>query len=637
MVGKDKLTDNNQLHYFHILWKRKLIIIVSFLVLTGIVTIGTLRQTPLYEATATMSIEMEQPDVLSIKDVVKLGARNFYSYKDYYETQYKVMQSRTVADEAMKRLSPAAQERFAGNEDPVQALIYVTRIDAIKGTRLVNLCAIDKDPIIATEIANTVAAAYIDNNVGRRSGASDDAMGWLTRKLEEQKQKLENSETAIQTYRETHSMIMEPTMDSEDQSVLLGLKTVYAEKSAELSNLRKLYGPKHPKIRSATAELATLDDKIRIETRDALELNRQAIEYSVLKRDVETNQRLYESLLTRLKETNLSGTSEANNVMLLDKAEVPLKPAKPIVPLNIAMSAFVGLILGVGLALLTDLLDNTVKNTEEVEAATDVPVLGTIPIIRTANKRDRDTITISNPGCPIAERYRGLRTNVVFSGKAGEPRSLLITSANPSEGKTITTSNLAITMAHAGSRVVLIDADLRRPSIHSVFGLDNSVGLSSYLIGEADIDQVVQKTAEDNLMVIPCGVIPPNPSELLGSSRMPELISKLKASFDVVMIDTPPVLAVTDAAVLAAFVDQVVQVVLSGSTTKDAARMCKESLASVGAHIIGTVLNRFDPKAHGGSRYRYYYYTYYGKSERKNSASRSRRATERQPEPVGLS
>jgi len=635
MIDSQPGQQDHKLHYAQILWKRKAIILVCFLVLTGVVLVGTLRQTPIYESTATLLIEMEGPEVLSIRQVVKLGEQNFYSYKDYYQTQYKIMHSRAVAKEALDQLSPTAQARFASADDPVQALLGVVDVDPVKGTRLVKLIAVDKDPAVAAEIANAFAKTYTGSNLNLRAAASQDAIQWLAKRLDTQKARLEESEATLQAYREAHSMIVEPSMQAEDHRVLQQIETIYAEKDAELANLRKLYGPKHPKIITAVAELQALKQKMEGKTQEALNLNREAIEYSVLNRDVETNQRLFDALLTRLKETNLSGGLKANNVAILDQAEPALKPARPILALNLALGAVAGLVLGVGLALVVDLLDNTVKSGEEVQQLTQAPILGTIPYIKAPNKHDRDIITLSDPSGSFAERYRGLRTNLLFTGEPGAPRSVLVTSSNPAEGKTITAANLAITVAQAGSRVALVDADLRRPSLHRVFDLDNSSGLSNYLIGEAELEDVVMASSEPNLHVVPCGVIPPNPSELLGSPRMDQLIRLLKQHFYMVIVDSAPVLAVTDASVLCRAVDQVVQVVLCGTTTRDALRLGSEHLAKVDARVVGTVLNRIDRRT-GGGRYRYYYYHhYYG--QRKGRSHSSRRSTAVQPrqlEPV---
>lgn len=440
-------------------------------------------------------------------------------------------------------------------------------------------------------------------------------------------------------------LIASPLMET-----LRGTRSVLV---TELSSLEKDYGEKYPKVVDARSRLADVDRQIaseaqaelgrrrsvrdeaqrevvqldsRIEsvTSDALASNGPQGEYNLLRRAVEAKSRTYDELVAREQEMAVTASLKENNVRIIDPSLAEPDPTEPNYARNIIIAIMAGLLAGVSLALFFDYMDTTIKTREEVEAL-GVPFLGIIPSVPGLAgegwemARERYLYSYKYPKSAFSEFVRNIRTTVNFSAREDgrPPRRLLITSAGPREGKTTSSINLGISFASTGKRVCLVDADLRRPSLHHAFGLDNEHGFSTLMSGEDEVSQVVQPTPQDGLFILPSGPRPPNPAELLGSSDCHLALDKLNAEFDLVIIDSPPVVAVTDAVVLADSVDGVIMVVKSFKVARDLVLQAKRQLDDVNARLIGVILNDFDiqRKSYGY----YYYYTYYG-AEREDVA-----------------
>src|SRR6266516_2913454 len=359
---------------------------------------------------------------------------------------------------------------------------------------------------------------------------------------------------------------------------------------------------------------------------EANKLNESAIEYSLLKRDVETNRTLYEGLLEKLKEAGVTAGLRSNNIRPVDEARVPMYPAEPNVPRNLSFALALGLTTGIGLAFLLEGIDNTVRTPEQAQALSGLPSLGLIPLgskngveasVRqrlavASSKEVVELITQSRPQSQMAESYRALRTSLLLTSLGAPPKVILITSALPQEGKTTTSINTAIVLAQKGVRVLLIDADLRRPSIHKTLGTGPKTGLSNVLTGNATLQQAtVRSSILPGLFILPAGTPPPNPAELLASSNMKDVLAELREQYDHIVVDTPPALSVTDAVVMSTRADAVVLVIRSSQTTKQALRRSRDLLMQVNARVAGVLLNAVDLT----SPDYYYYYEYQGKFE----------------------
>jgi len=430
------------------------------------------------------------------------------------------------------------------------------------------------------------------------------------------------------------------------------LQAAKADLNIQIAQFSTQFGPSYPKLAELNNQVKEIDSQIQMEMkkvasrlrgdylaslqrenmlRAALEeqkqqenkLNESAIEYSLLKRDFETNRTLYEGLLQKLKEAGVTAGLRSNNIRQVDIARTPEAPAEPNIPRNLGFALALGLTSGIGLAFLLEGIDNTVRTPEQAQAISSLPSLGMIPLgsrnsnetnptgLSVAASREAvELITIARPQSQMSESYRALRTSLLLTSLGAPPKTILITSALPQEGKTTTSINTATVLAQKGTRVLLIDADLRRPSIHKTLGMGPRIGLSNILTGGTTVQQAtVRSSVLPNLFILPAGTPPPNPAELLASSQMMDLLAELRDQYDHIVVDTPPTLSVTDAVVLSTRADAVVLVIRSGQTTKPALRRSRDILAQVNARVAGVLLNAVDLD----SPDYYYYYEYQGK------------------------
>lgn len=323
-----------------------------------------------------------------------------------------------------------------------------------------------------------------------------------------------------------------------------------------------------------------------------------------------------------------SANSASNLLSVVDPASPPDAPSSPRVLLNTLLAAMLGLLVALGLAYLLDYLDDTLKSPDDVTEVAQLSTVGVITQMRTVkgqSEHQRLAVMVA-PRSPVAEAFRTMRTNLDFASVDRSLHSLLITSALPGEGKSTMSANIAVIFAQGGKRVILLDGDMRRPSQHRFFELPNSQGLTTLLRSEnVSIDAVAHQTAEPNLRVITTGPLPPNPAELLGSQRMRDLITRLTAECDLLVVDTPPLHAVTDAAVLAAELDGTLLVVHAGHTRRGAVEQAVEALARVGAPVLGVALNRLTSRSSSSYYYRYYG-DYYGSDKSGRDPQRTRTA-----------
>jgi polysaccharide biosynthesis transport protein len=374
--------------------------------------------------------------------------------------------------------------------------------------------------------------------------------------------------------------------------------------------------------------LTTLNTRLRTYDVQLAQLREQTKQYprlSAAEQNLEGRarsfQKVYDDLQQQYQLARIEQSVDASKVEIIDRANVPGWPVSPNRRRDVMLAAVLGLFLGVLLAVVLDRLDNSIRSPDEVREQLDVNVLGMIPVIRVEHDQSKlrtdapleRLVTHADPRSVVAESYRSLRTNLAFARASQDMRTLVLTSPGPADGKSTTVANLAITFAQQGQRTLLIDADLRRAVLDKTFSVPRSPGLTELIIGSVDLDQAVHETQVPNLFVIGSGQFPPNPSELLGSSAMRDILAATKQKFDVVLLDSPPLLAVTDAAVLSTMVDGTVLVVRMGSTAREAARLAIARLRQVHARVLGALLNDVHmrgPGYYGG--YGYQYYAYYG-------------------------
>ncbi|MBV9945882.1 MAG: polysaccharide biosynthesis tyrosine autokinase [Myxococcales bacterium] len=362
--------------------------------------------------------------------------------------------------------------------------------------------------------------------------------------------------------------------------------------------------------------------------RRAVELNMKEIEYHRLDRTREENEKVFDLLTNKMKEADLARMMRVNNIRIVDPAEDPGGPIRPRVAVNVAVGALAGLILGLGLVWVRALLDTSVKSPDDVEEYLGVPFLGLLPAVEEATKlrvRPRRHSSLPPPGngaaghhvelvchehplSGIAEAARSIRTNLMFMNPDRPYRRLLVSSAAPMEGKTTVACSIAVALAQGGQRVCIIDCDLRRPRIHRIFDRSGDAGVTNVIVGEATVDEVAKPTVVQNLWAIPAGPVPPRPADMLHSERFRRFLDDLSERFDRIVIDSPPVAAVTDSAILSTIADGTVFIVRAGKTSKHLARQGMRILRDVDARVAGAVLNAVNLSNREYGYYHYYYY-----------------------------
>lgn len=417
---------------------------------------------------------------------------------------------------------------------------------------------------------------------------------------------------------------------------------------AKVSSINKIYDVNFPQLQAEQAKLRELRASLKQEVnrirasveadyqaawraenllRESLEsqknnvidLQNNLVQHHILKRDLQTNEQLYQALLARMKEASVASTMVTSNVAVIAPAELPLKPYSPRKLLNLAVAALMGLMGGVGMAFLVEYLDDSIKTAEELERVCRFPVLGVVPLLSQNNKGERlpkerelELAAFKEPKSLVAEAIYHVRTSVMLSLSGRPPGALMITSANPSEGKTTLSINLASSIAMNNRQVVLIDADLRKPMLHSILQQNIQPGLSNFLTGNATAADIVRPTFIPNLFFIPAGTIPPNPMQLLSSQTFIDLLKDLRQDFQHLLLDTPPIIGFADGRAISTLVDGVLLVFRHHSTSREAGRLAMQLLMQVNAQIIGGILNMAESDKLGYGGY-YGYYKHYSK------------------------
>ncbi len=706
--------------YFQVLLRRKWIIIVSFIVVFTLVTFYSFKTTPIYQATAQLQIDKENPNVVSFEEVMAMDSTDI----QFYQTQYKILSSSYLAQRVIDSLDLEKSSEFKSDEesegfrikDFVSAMFrmdsndsndsekdemksrleqarllraYLGRLSVvpIRNSRLVNISFTGYDPVEITKIVNEHAVGYRVRNLEVRFAASHDAVEWLQKQIYVKKETLKKSETALQLYKESEKIVsledkqniiiqkledlntkftvaktermefetlfnlakeysgdyekLESIPGVMDDQLIHHLKEEYSILSAEAEKLSQRYGKNYPAMKRAIAQKNELETRIEEETVKivnsietkykmafakeenlskaledqkavALQLNRKSIAYGALKRDNDGERAMYNKLLKRLNETDITGDLRTSNITIVGPAKIPIAPIKPRKKLNILLGAIVGVGLGICLVFFMEYLDNTIKSPEDIENYLQVPLLGVLSntdIPSRVEAKLSELIVHQTPRSPFAEAVRSIRTSVMFSILDTSRKVIMVTSATAGEGKTFLASNLAAAIAQAGKKTLLIDTDFRKPRVDKVFSVEKNPGVCNHLIGEIELDSILKSTSVTNLMIATCGNIPSNPSEIMHSAVMKKFINDVKDRYDIVIFDTPPAMTVTDAVVLSGIVDGVIVTIRSGKTTKSTVKRCISQILTSRGEILGAVVNGVDISR--GSNYYHYYAHYY--------------------------
>ena len=678
--------------YWQVLVRRRWAVILVILIALISSVIITFLTTPIYRGTLLLQIERESGKVVEYQS---LTPDESFNAKDFYQTQYELLQSRTLALRVIDQLGLQSSSTFSKSEEPsllkellagarslfsdeemqgaaddqdlVEIFLENFIVSPVKNSRLVRLNYDSPDPEEAAAIVNAVAENFVNTTLERRYAATSYAQTFLEERIEQARANLEDSEMVLIEYaraREiinlddkldilmtkfkemskeliaaesgrieaeaTHQQILNEggagrMSDAIANPLVQKLKERKAELDAEYQEKLKIFKPGYPKMQQLQNQIAELDRKIGAESSsignaarttyearlrqeakltqrigeikaEILALQDRSTDYQTLKREADTNRELYDGLLQRMKEVGVVAGIGTNNISIVDPASIPQKKHKPSLKKNVAVALAVGLFGGILLAFLLETLDDTVKSADEFEGILMAPALAIIPHAGTSGgARDSESsgvglLSFDDPKSSVAESIRSLRTSLIFSTSEGAPSILHIASSGPSEGKTTVAINLAIAIAQSGSTALLIDCDLRNPSIHKVFQLPNTEGLTNCLAGDASPADIAKPSQINRLFVVPSGPIPPNPVDLLASTKMRNLLSTAEERFDFVVLDGPPVLGLADALVLADAAKASLFVASKGEARVAAVTGSVKRLRSANANLLGGVL-----------------------------------------------
>ncbi len=616
--------------YFQIFRLHKWLIVWSTLACSALTAIQVAQSPNIYKTFARILIETQRAQVVQFQEVSAVSPWDI----SFLQTEYQVISSRAVLSRVIEDLNLASFAPFSNAKDPVQVLQKCILVNPVRGTKLVDIATTGTKPDLIARIANSVADTYAKVNLERRRELTTGGAQWLREEVDKMEVHMRETETKLQEFREQHGAT---DFGEQNQSSVMqrlqGLNAALTKVREDRIDAEVKYREKHPTVLELTAKERELQLALFDQEQRALELSRLSIQYTALLRETKTSEAIYNILLTRLKELSVQEGVQSNNVQVVDYAQVPDKPVGPARSKRTILSAIVGFLLGCGVSLLREFFTKTIRTRQEFERALEIPFLGHVPVIAGERARSgtKTLALVKDPKSPVSETIRSVRTTLEFILPAGENHILLITSALPEEGKSTICANLGIALHELGRKVLLIDADLRRPSLHRYFGVNLEPGLSGFLQETVTEQELIQPVPSvEGLQVIAAGLTPSQPTDLLGNPKLREFLKNCRQQYSYVLIDSPPVLVAADTSVLSALVEGVVYLVRANRTHSEAAVAGKQRLVDVSAKILGGVLNGARLELERGYRY-YYSNRYYQETDRKRSSGRRPGAPRRIP------
>ncbi|MBI5144494.1 MAG: polysaccharide biosynthesis tyrosine autokinase [Candidatus Omnitrophica bacterium] len=561
--------------YFYIILKRKNIVISFFAVIAAIAAIGNITSPDLYMASSQVLI---QDPMKPLTDMPEAQGVSFGM--EYLNTQIEIMKSISVASAVVEKLDLVSKYPKAFGQSPKEAAKRIKGMISIKqvgDSRVFYVIAKSTNPNLSAEVVNALVDVYVEKNVIASFLMSKDLVAKWFPEEDTGRLKIETIYGKLKGL--SRDEIIQSLPSVATNMKIIELKSKKGKLEQDLARYATKYTERYPKVINAKKELQLIKDEMKNAT---------------------------EAIVNEIKDM-VGGKFQTSNIKIIEYADVPQAPVGPKRMRNFILAAVMALFVGCGLAIFVDNLDNTVKTQEDVERHIRLPYLGYVPLM---SIKDYIIVDPNEHKSSLMEALRNIRTSIIFSSPPDTLKSILITSAIPQEGKSTISINLAIAIAADGTRTLLVDGDMRRPSLHKILGLNNSSGLSNYLTSKMPIDDIIQETKFQNLKFISCGPIPPNPSELFGSYRMKELLNEAKAKFDRVLFDGAPIFGISDSVVLAKALDGVIQVIRFGKISWDMVNKAKNRLQNLGVKITGVIINGVDIKKES-YYYKYYDYTYH--------------------------
>src|SRR3972149_9515821 len=634
--------------YIDVILRRKWIVISCLAISVVTVAIASLLMSRIYKAEATIEIAPENPKITTFQEVVELEPQPQQT-DSFYETQYKLIESKSLAKEVVSALQLDLHPEFAVKEkkpgfisfvndsfaqilqanekksDPkeieksqlarkeglIGSFLGRVKVTPDRKSRLVQLSFESSDAELSAKAANTLADKYIEWVLDRKLDATKAARQFLEKQLGEVKANLERAEEELSTFAKGADIVSLDEKFNLTYKQLAELNDAFSKAETERLTKEALY----KEIQAGNYEYfpqVISDSSIQTLDEEHTKLKSQYDNMSVIYGPNYPEMKQLAAQLGRIQ-SDIKG--RINGIAESIKKDYQTALTK----LNMLLATLMGLMGGVFLAFIFEHFDNTIKDEEEVKRRFSLPFLGAIPLVDGNELQDLEKVVYANPKSLVSEAFRVIRTSILYSSPNSPPKSLLITSTQPLEGKTTCASNLALSFTQSGLKVALIDADLRKPRLHKLF-LNNgyAFGLSTYLVGKMELSGVINRTSLDGLDIITSGPIPPNPAELLGSKRMKELIEHLLEEYDHVILDGPPIAGFSDSRLLSSVVDGVLLVTSIGITQRQTLRSSIEDILRVRGRIIGTIVNRLESRR---SKYGYSYYYYYNNEEGKRKKS----------------
>lgn len=643
------------------------------LALLGLVVGGlkAANSVPVYRAQTTVAIG---PDYSNAVPGQNLNLYYAVSWR-FYETQYEMIQSRAVAERVVDKLGLVHRKNVNKSERQNSGLVETVKtalglegssadgesntdvaLDiqspeqlqrrkeslagmirsgvSVSGSEQSQIARVrfeSPDPEFAAEVANAVVDAYIELGLEARLDRTKRTSAWLTERLEDLRQKVAESEDRLQAFQKREGLVDSESMEQISSAKLKFMNDEVVRTQKAVAELSERYGPKHPKMINAKAELQSARQRLEEASRSiVLDTNKQ-FKLSKLEREVAANRQLYESFLKKFEESDMSSQYTITNAQIIDEAKVPGSPIKPDKNKFVLQWGVMGLIFGVLLSLFREQLHNTFRTNEDVEQKLTLPVLGVVPLLdkkeklldkagsrkqakRAARQATPERHFLEDSKSAFSESINHVRTGIAYSDVDHPPQTILITSSVQGEGKTTLASNLALSFAHLG-RTLLIDADLRKPRVEHITSATSHGGLVEYVAGIRSLQEcVVQDPECPSLYILKGGTVPPNPLELLSSQTLARTLTELKKKFSHIVIDTAPILPVSDAIVLGHIADSLLLVVQAERTTTKMARDGIKRLENAGIRTMGVVLTQVQVRRSAyyyDGKYQYYYGGYY--------------------------
>lgn len=631
--------------YARIFHKRKYIIIGAFIIVVAATFFNLSQQPYIYEASSTVKIEQGKTIAGLLTEWIT------YNPENVMESEIKIVKSFPVMENVAKRLGLVKDNTPSLEAQAIIAdLQGQVAVSKMENTNIIQISVRGQKPEQVMVLANTVAAVYVEQNLADKSKQARSAKQFIAEQLAQLEDRLFKSEEKLRSYGDKAS---ELRMAEPIQSKIIDLQF-------EVSTLLQKYTEKHPKIIQLKRQINDLEGQFK-------GMSKEDLEYGRVVREIEINKKLYGMLKEKLEESRIAEAQKVSDISVMDPATLPTDPVEPNKKMGLLIGAVLGAIIGIAVAFFLETMDPSIGTIEDVENVIKSPVLGVVPSIHaeieakkqglfanlwakgagvTSEEKRRELdryvrlFVHYNPNSLVAEAYRNIQANLKISS---DKKVFLVTSSGPGEGKTSAVINLGLTCAQSGLKTLLVSTDLRRPSIAKAFGLHRDIGLTEYLEGMLDYDGIVKSVSDmalgemgfdeilkfpgiENISLISSGDLPSNPVAVLESKRLSLLVEEARKDFDLVIFDSPPVLPIADASVLAPKMDSVILVYEIGRTARQALLRAKVQIESTGAKLSGIILNNIRPQTQSIMfSYPYYYKYRYEEAEKKNAKDKGPR------------